>query len=138
MNELKLFSRIGDYHSFPNDFSEVNTTFSVGEEMSLDDKFKEEMKDICEEYHNLLKQKKLIEEQLETLHNYLEVTMRKYEKEKYDDPSAPVIVNKIDYTSERMKKDGKDKLREFLTTKQWAEIYKEKQVISYRVSMRDE
>ena len=104
LNELKLFSRIGDYHSFPNDFSEVNTTFSVGEEMSLDDKFKEEMKDICEEYHNLLKQKKLIEEQLETLHNYLEVTMRKYEKEKYDDLSAPVIVNKIVYTSERMKK----------------------------------
>lgn len=38
------------------------------------------MRDICEEYGNLLKQKKLIDEQLETLHNYLEVTMRKYDQ----------------------------------------------------------
>ncbi|TFH10231.1 MAG: hypothetical protein E4H14_02940 [Candidatus Thorarchaeota archaeon] len=106
--------------------------------MSLDEKFRDEMKDICEEYHNLLKQKKLIDEQLETLHNYLEVTMRKYEQEEYDDSSVPVIVNKIVYTSERMKKGAKDKLREILTTKQWSEIYKEKEVICYRVSMRDE
>lgn len=105
--------------------------------MSLDDKFKDEMKDICEEYHNLLKQKKLIEEQLETLHDYLEVTMRKYDKEDYDDPAVPVKVDKIVYTSERMKRGAKDKLREILTTKQWSEIYKEKEVISYRVSMRD-
>jgi hypothetical protein len=106
--------------------------------MSIEDKFKEEMKDICEEYHNLLKQKKLVEEQLETLHDYLEVTMRKYDKEDYDDPSVPVKVDKIVYTSERMKKGAKDKLREILTTKQWSEIYKEKEVISYRVSMRDD
>lgn len=39
--------------------------------MSIQDKFEEEMKDICEEYANLLKQKKTIEEQLETLHDYL-------------------------------------------------------------------
>ncbi len=104
--------------------------------MSLDDKFKDEMKDICEEYHNLLKQKKLIEEQLETLHDYLEVTMRKYDKEDYDDPAVPVKVDKIVYTSERMKRGAKDKLREILTTKQWSDIYKEKEVISYRVSMR--
>lgn len=106
--------------------------------MSIEDKFNEEMKDICEEYHNLLKQKKLIEEQLETLHDYLEVTMRKYEKEEFDDPSVPVTVDKIVYTSERMKKGAKDKLREILTTKQWSEIYKEKEVISYRVSIRDD
>ncbi|MGY5860013.1 MAG: hypothetical protein RTU63_11640 [Candidatus Thorarchaeota archaeon] len=106
--------------------------------MSLDDKFKEEMKDICEEYHNLLKQKKIIEEQLETLHDYLEITMRKYEKEEYDEPSVPVKVDKIVYTSERMKRGAKDKLREILSTKQWSEIYKEKKVISYRVSMKDD
>lgn len=121
----------------PNDFSEVSILSADGDEMSLDDKFKEEMKDICEEYHNLLKQKKIIEEQLDTLHDYLEITMRKYEQEEYDDPSAPVTVNKIVYTSERMKKGAKGKLREILTTKQWSEIYKMKEVISYRVSMRD-
>ncbi|MFW9980409.1 MAG: hypothetical protein ACFFE3_00670 [Candidatus Thorarchaeota archaeon] len=48
--------------------------------MSFQERFEEEMRDICEEYGNLLKQKKLIDEQLETLHNYLEVTMRKYDQ----------------------------------------------------------
>jgi len=105
--------------------------------MSIQDKFEEEMKDICEEYANLLKQKKLIDEQLETLHDYLEVTMRKYEKEEYDDPKIPVTVDKIVYTSERMKKGGKDKLKEILTPKQWSEIYKAKEVVTYRVSLRD-
>ncbi len=96
------------------------------------------MKDICEEYANLLKQKKMIDEQLETLHNYLEVTMRKYDKNDYNDPSVPVTVDKIVYTSERMRKGAKDKLRELLTDKQWSEIYKEKEVVSYRVSLRDD
>ena len=131
LKELKLFSN-------PNDFSAISIESNEGEEMSLDDKFKEEMKDICEEYHNLLKEKKLIEEQLETLHDYLEVTMRKYEKEEYDEPEVPVKVDKIVYTSERMKKGAKAKLREILTTKQWSEIYKEKEVISYRVSIKDD
>ena len=114
------------------------TKHCKGVEMSIEDKFKDEMKDICEEYENLLKQKKLIEEQLETLHDYLEVTMRKYEKDEFDDPSVPVKVDKIVYVTERMKRGGKDKLREILTTKQWAEIYKEKEVISYRVSLRED
>lgn len=105
--------------------------------MSIQDKFEEEMKDICEEYANLLKQKKTIEEQLETLHDYLEITMRKYEKEEYDNPKVPVSVDKIVYTSERMRKGAKDKLKEILTSKQWSEIYKEKEVVSYRVSLRN-
>ncbi|MFW9925337.1 MAG: hypothetical protein ACFFDM_01075 [Candidatus Thorarchaeota archaeon] len=41
------------------------------------------------------------------------------------------------YTSERMKKGGKDKLRELFTDKQWSEIYKEKEVVTYRVSLRE-
>ena len=85
----------------------------------------------------MLKQKKLIDEQLETLHDYLEVTMRKYDKEEYDDPKIPVSVDKIVYTSERMRKGAKDKLREILSSKQWSEIYKENEVVSYRVSLRD-
>ncbi|MFX1606389.1 MAG: hypothetical protein ACFFDD_10820 [Promethearchaeota archaeon] len=105
--------------------------------MSLHEKFEEEMKDICEEYANLLKQKKLIDEQLETLHDYLEVTMRKYDKDEYDNPKIPVTVDKIVYTSERMKKGGKDKLKEILTSKQWSEIFKEKEVVTYRVALRD-
>ncbi len=104
--------------------------------MSIQDKFEEEMRDICEEYSNLLKQKKLVEEQLETLHDYLEVTMRKYDKDEYDDPKVPVKVDKIVYTSERMRRGAKDKLKELLTSKQWSEIYKEKEIISYRVSER--
>ena len=85
----------------------------------------------------MLKQKKLINEQLETLHDYLEVTMRKYDKEEYDDPKIPVSVYKIVYKSERMRKGAKDKLREILSSKQWSEIYKENEVVSYRVSLRD-
>lgn len=105
--------------------------------MSIQDKFEDEMKDICSEYANLLRQKKLIDEQLETLHDYLEVTMRKYDKDEYDDPKIPVVVDKIVYTSERMRKGGKIKLKEILTPKQWTEIYKEKEVVSYRVSLRE-
>jgi len=105
--------------------------------MSLQEKFDEEMKDICEEYANLLKQKKLIDEQLETLHDYLEVTMRKYDKDEYDNPKVPVTVDRITYTSERMLKGGKKKLKDFLTDKQWSEIYKVKEVVTYRVSLRD-
>ncbi|MHA2026618.1 MAG: hypothetical protein ACXACG_00125 [Candidatus Thorarchaeota archaeon] len=104
--------------------------------MSLQDKFEEEMRDISEEYSNLLKQKKVIEEQLETLHDYLEVTMRKYDKDEYDDPKSPVTVDKIVYTSERMRRGAKNKLKELLTSKQWSEIYKEKEITSYRVSIR--
>jgi hypothetical protein len=106
--------------------------------MSLQEKFEEEMRDICEEYANLLKQKKLVEEQLETLHDYLEVTMRKYDKEEYDDPKVPVKVDKIVYTSERMKRGAKKKLKEMLNEKQWSEIYKEKEVTTYRVTQRDD
>ena len=72
--------------------------------MSIQDKFEEEMKDICEEY---------------------------------DNPKVPVSVDKIVCTSERMRKGAKDKLREILSAKQWSEIYKEKEVVSYRVSLRD-
>jgi hypothetical protein len=63
--------------------------------------------------------------------------MRKYDKDEYDNPKVPVTVDKIVYTSERMKKGGKDKLKEILTDRQWSEIYKEKKVVSYRVSLRD-
>lgn len=127
-----------DISPTPNDFSEGIIPIPEGEfSLSLQDKFEEEMREICEEYGNLLKQKKLIDEQLETLHNYLEVTMRKYDQDEYNDPKVPVIVDKIVYTSERMKKGGKDKLRELLTDKQWSELYKVKEVVTYRVSLRD-
>ena len=51
--------------------------------------------------------------------------MRKYNKDEYDDPKMPVRVEKLTYTSERMKKGAKDKLREMLTKDQWSEIYYE-------------
>jgi hypothetical protein len=59
--------------------------------------------------------------------------MRKYDKDEYDDPKVPVSVDKIVYTSERMKKGGKSLLKEIRTPKQWSEIYKEKEVVNYRV-----
>ncbi|MFQ5831504.1 MAG: hypothetical protein ACE5H4_02255 [Candidatus Thorarchaeota archaeon] len=105
--------------------------------MSLQERFEEEMREICEEYYNLLQQKNAIEDQLETLHDYLEATMRKYDREEYDDPSVPVKVDKIVYTSERMRKGAKDKLREMLTSEQWSDIYREKEVVSIRVTPRE-
>jgi len=63
--------------------------------------------------------------------------MRKYDREEYDNPDIPVKVDKIVYTSERMKKGGKEKLREILSAKQWSSIYRKKEFVSYRVSMRD-
>jgi hypothetical protein len=106
--------------------------------MSLHDKFGEEMREVCTEYHNLLQQKEALEAQLETLHGYIEATMKKYNQEGYDDPEVPVKVDKIEYVSERMKRGGKKKLEEILTEKQWSDIYKEKKVVSYRITQRDD
>ncbi|UCE10984.1 MAG: hypothetical protein JSW61_03375 [Candidatus Thorarchaeota archaeon] len=93
--------------------------------MSLQDKFEEEMRKICEEFYKLDKERDAIEEQLEHLHEYMEITLRKYEKDEYDDPDVPVKVKRMVHTSERMKKGGKEKLREMLTPDQWSEIYEE-------------
>ena len=106
--------------------------------MSLHDRFKEEMREVCTEYHNLLQQKEALEAQLETLHDYIEATMKKYKQDEYDEPDVSVKVDKIEYVTERMKRGGKKKLKEILTEKQWSDIYKEKKVVSYRVTQREE
>ena len=104
--------------------------------MSLQEKFEEEMKDVCEQYYDLLNQKEAIEDQLDELRDYIEITMRKYNKDEYDDPKMPIRVEKLVYTSERMKKGAKDRLREMLTSKQWSEIYYEDEVESLRIVPR--
>ena len=104
--------------------------------MSLQEKFEEEMKDVCEQYYDLLNQKEAIEDQLDELRDYIEITMRKYNKDEYDDPKMPIRVEKLVYTSERMRKGAKDKLREMLTTEQWSEIYYEDEVESLRIVPR--
>lgn len=106
--------------------------------MSDEERFENEMREVCTEYHNLLKEKQALEDQLETLHNYIEATMKKYKQDEYDNPSVPVKVDKIEYITERMKRGGKKKLKEFLTEKQWASIYKQSKVVSYRVTAREE
>lgn len=106
--------------------------------MSIQDKFEEEMREVCTEYSNLLQQKDALEAQLETLHDYIEATMKKYGQEEYDDPNVPVKVDKIEYISERMKRGGKKKLKEFLTETQWAQIFKETKVTSFRITRREE
>ena len=104
--------------------------------MSLQEKFEEEMRDVCEQYYDLLQQKDAIEDQLDELRDYIEITMRKYNKDEYDDPKMPVRVEKLVYTSERMRKGGKDKLKEMLSSEQWAEIYYEDEVESLRIVPR--
>ncbi|MFW9845802.1 MAG: hypothetical protein ACFFD6_03575 [Candidatus Thorarchaeota archaeon] len=106
--------------------------------MSDQERFENEMREVCTEYANLLKEKQALEDQLETLHSYIEATMKKYKQEEYDDPTVPVKVDRIEYISERMKRGGKKKLKELLTEKQWASIYKESKIISYRVVAREE
>ncbi|MFW9909306.1 MAG: hypothetical protein ACFFEF_12085 [Candidatus Thorarchaeota archaeon] len=107
--------------------------------MSLEDKFKEEMREICEKYYELDKERDAIEDQLEHLHEYMEITLRKYSKEEFDDPEVPLKVQKIVYTSERMKRGGKERLRELLSPSQWDEIYEEEEKIeTVRVTPRKE
>lgn len=105
--------------------------------MSFQEKYEDEMREVCMQYYNLLMQKDALEAQLENLHDYIEATMMKYGQEEYDDPRVPVKVDKVEYVSERMKKSGRDKLREILTEEQWSEIYKEKKVVSVRISRRE-
>jgi NurA-like 5'-3' nuclease len=104
--------------------------------MSLQDKFEEEMREVCEQYYDLLQQKDAIEDQLDELRDYIEITMRKYSKDEFDDPKMPVRVEKIVYTSERMRKGAKDKLKEMLSSKQWTEIYEEREIDSLRIVPR--
>ena len=107
--------------------------------MSLKEKFEEEMREICEEYYKLDKERDAIEDQLEHLHEYMEITLKKYDKDEYDDPDVPVKVKRLVYTRERMKKGGKDRLREILTPEQWDEIYDDpKEVERIRVTPRKE
>ena len=56
--------------------------------MSLHDKFEEEMREVCTEYHNLLQQKEALEAQLETLHDYIEATLQRKESCKLSSNSA--------------------------------------------------
>jgi hypothetical protein len=96
------------------------------------------MREACTEHHNLLQQKEALEVQLETLHDYIEATMKKYNQNEYDEPEMPVKVDRIEYVTEPMKRGGKRKLREILTEKQWSDIYIERKVASYRISQREE
>ena len=97
--------------------------------MSIQKKFEDEMRKICEEYYKLDKERDALEDQLDHLHEYMEITMRKYEQKEYDDPKVPVKVSRISYTSERMKRGAKDRLRELLNPEQWLEIYEEPEEI---------
>ncbi len=107
--------------------------------MSIQEKFEKEMLDICEEYNKLDKERDAIEDQLEHLHEYMEITLRKYDKDEFDIPESPVKVTRLVYTSERMKRGGKDRLREILTPEQWNEIYDESEEIErIRVTPRKE
>jgi hypothetical protein len=60
--------------------------------MSLQEKFEEEMREICEEYYQLDKERDAIEARLDHLHEYMEITLRKHDKDEFDDPSSPVRV----------------------------------------------
>jgi hypothetical protein len=104
--------------------------------MGLQEKFEDEMREVCQEYYDLYQQKESIEDQLDELRDYIEITMRKYSKDEYDDPKMPVKVEKLVYTSERMRKGAKDKLREMLSSEQWSEIYYEDEVESMRIVPR--
>ena len=104
--------------------------------MSLQDKFEEEMREVCEQYYDLFQQKDAIEDQLDELRDYIEITMRKYSKDEYDDPKMPVRVEKIVYTSERMRKGAKDKLKEMLSSEQWSKIYEEREIDTLRIVPR--
>jgi hypothetical protein len=105
--------------------------------MSIQEKFEEEMRKICEEYYKLDKERDALEDQLDHLHEYMEITMRKYDQREYDDPQVPIKVRRLSYTSERMKRGAKDKLREILTSEQWSEIYEDPEEIdTVRVTPR--
>ncbi|MGY5877196.1 MAG: hypothetical protein RTU30_15700 [Candidatus Thorarchaeota archaeon] len=107
--------------------------------MSIQEKFEEEMRKICEEYYKLDKERDALEDQLDHLHEYMEITMKKYDKDEFDDPKVPLKVTRLVYTSERMRRGGKDKLREILSPEQWSKIYNEPEEIErIRVTSRKE
>ncbi|TFF91045.1 hypothetical protein EU545_05905 [Candidatus Thorarchaeota archaeon] len=104
----------------------------------MEEKFKQEMREVCEEYYGLLREREVIDEQLENLRNYMEITMKKYDREEYDEPDVPIEVHRMKYTREGMRRGAKDTLREILTDEQWSKIYEEREIESLRISRKDD
>ncbi|TFG11694.1 hypothetical protein EU537_11640 [Candidatus Thorarchaeota archaeon] len=102
--------------------------------MSLQDRFEEEMREVCQEYYELDKERDAIEEQLEKLRDYMEITLRKYSQDEFDVSEVPVKVKRATYISHRMKSGAKEKLKEILSPEQFSELYEEKKVDTIRVT----
>jgi len=102
--------------------------------MSVQDRFEEEMREVCEEYFELDKERDAIEEQLEKLRDYMEITLRKYDQDEFDVSEVSVKVKRVSYTSHRMKRGAKKKLKDILSPEQFSEIYEEKKVDTIRVT----
>lgn len=92
--------------------------------MSTNDDFRREMEEISRTLSDLQDEKDAIKRTIDGLRNDLIETLSKYNKDAFNG-SYFTVTYKMRSTGERMKRGGKDRLREILTQEQWDEIYNE-------------
>lgn len=84
------------------------------------------MREIVDTYYGLLKDKERIENDIVQLRELMKRELSEMNRDSYGyaEHDSPLIVTfKMGKTRETMKKGGKDRLREILTSTQWVEIY---------------
>lgn len=92
--------------------------------MSLNEDFKQRMVPVAADYYTLLLQKEQIENQVNEKRLEIEQVLSQFNRDSFDDPNSPVIIAfKLQSTGERMKKGGKEILKNMLTDEQWYQVY---------------
>ncbi len=92
--------------------------------MSVDEDFGERMAPVAKRYYSLLLQKEQIDNLIGETRNEVQEVLSTFNRDKFDDPNSPVIVTfKLQSAGERMKKGGKEILKNMLTDEQWYQVY---------------
>ena len=84
------------------------------------------LNEMAEEYGELLNDKDAINDRINGLRDLIKFRLSEVNRDSYGiaEHHSPVIITfKMEKTAERMKKGGKDRLREMITSLQWSEIY---------------
>ena len=105
-----------------------------------DEQFKEAMGILGNKYHEQLMIKDSAEAEINNLRVGMMTLLRAANRSECDEPDIPVVVTyKMKRTAERMKKGGKEMLRNVLTPDQWKAIYNEPgEAVSLLVKRRKE
>lgn len=92
--------------------------------MSNDESYKGVMGVLAEEYYSLLLEEEQIKSRVTEKRDEIQRTLSRFNRGEFDEPDYPVTVSyKLQSTGERMKKGGKEILKNMLSNEQWGQVY---------------